>query len=404
MISLKLTPDTRRKKKDNTYPLVFRIRCNRDARDLKTGFTVSETDWSNRTNFIKETHPEYSVIAPRITELKLHYMSRILDYEKTTTSPSIQEAKDFLLSKPKEQVTVYTFWEEEVQQLYRANRNGGAQVYKEALIAINKVKSLNVPFQKVDYNFLRTVETELLNRGVKLNTIGIHYRELRAIYNKAIKAKVVSFEHYPFRDYKIKKEKTRPRTVTLSDMRNYFALNLDQHSFMYDSWLMGQLMFMLIGINFKDMIMLTDADVKTDRVFYKRAKTKKLYSIKLLPRAEEILLYFKSKNSATLFGLITPEDITNREKFTLVIRQRNKVYNSHLAKLGKMIGCREKLTGYVFRYTVSNICKQLGYSKDLIAEALGHEYGNRVTGIYLEAYDKELVDEMNEAVYQAVTS
>jgi len=34
----------------------------------------------------------------------------------------------------------------------------------------------------------------------------------------------------------------------------------------------------------------------------------------------------------------------------------------------------------MFRYTYANIAKQLGYSKDLIAEALGHEYGNKVTG------------------------
>ena len=35
------------------------------------------------------------------------------------------------------------------------------------------------------------------------------------------------------------------------------------------------------------------------------------------------------------------------------------------------------------------------YSKDLIAEALGHEYGNTVTGIYLEPFDLDEVDEMS---------
>lgn len=167
---------------------------------------------------------------------------------------------------------------------------------------------------------------------------------------------------------------------------------------------MGQLMFMLIGINFKDMIMLTDDDVKGCRVFYKRAKTKKLYSIKLLPRAQEILEHFNGRSDETLLGVLKPEDITNREKFTLIIRQRNKVYNAHLKKIGKMIGCQEKLTGYVHRYTWANIAKQLGNSKDLIAESLGHEYGNRVTGIYLEAYDLELVDKLNEEIYRAIVT
>jgi integrase len=56
------------------------------------------------------------------------------------------------------------------------------------------------------------------------------------------------------------------------------------------------------------------------------------------------------------------------------------------------------ITTYVFRYTYANIAKQLGYSKDLIAEALGHEYGNKITGIYLEHFDQSIIDEMNLCV------
>jgi hypothetical protein len=40
----------------------------------------------------------------------------------------------------------------------------------------------------------------------------------------------------------------------------------------------------------------------------------------------------------------------------------------------------------------------LGYSKDIIAESLGHEYGNKVTGIYLDFYENEVIDEVNERV------
>jgi hypothetical protein len=46
--------------------------------------------------------------------------------------------------------------------------------------------------------------------------------------------------------------------------------------------------------------------------------------------------------------------------------------------------------------------KQLGYSKDLIAEGLGHEYGNSVTGIYLEQFDMEVVDIMNQNLINSV--
>ncbi len=48
------------------------------------------------------------------------------------------------------------------------------------------------------------------------------------------------------------------------------------------------------------------------------------------------------------------------------------------------------------------LCIAVGYSKDLIAEALGHEYGNRVTGIYLEQFDNDIVDKMNQNLINSV--
>jgi integrase/recombinase XerD len=38
----------------------------------------------------------------------------------------------------------------------------------------------------------------------------------------------------------------------------------------------------------------------------------------------------------------------------------------------------------------------------MIAEALGHEYGNSVTGIYLEQFDLEIADSMNEKIIASV--
>lgn len=69
-----------------------------------------------------------------------------------------------------------------------------------------------------------------------------------------------------------------------------------------------------------------------------------------------------------------------------------------------MLGLREKLTGYCFRNSIPNIAKQLGYSKDMISEALGHSYGNRVTGIYLEAFDYHLIDQMNEKIVKEINN
>jgi integrase len=333
----------------------------------------------------------------------VEYLGRILEFEKMYPNEiNAQNVRDYLLLKPVKEITVYDFWQQEIDLLYKNKRDGGAQIYKEALISIHKLKSLEISFERIDYNFLKELEAMFAETGMKVNTISLKLRTLRAVYNKAINAKVASYKNYPFRNFRIKKAVTKPRPISLDELRVYFNLKIDKNFGLHDSWLLGKLMFMLIGINFRDLILLTETNIRGDRLFYSRAKTKRLYSIRLLPEAAEIINYFKSKGYYDLFGKVSQEDLNNPRRLTLIIRQRNKVFNSHLNALGKAIGCSERLTGYVFRYTWANIAKKLGYSKDLIAEALGHEYGNKVTGIYLEAYDKELIDEMNAKIIKTV--
>ena len=67
-----------------------------------------------------------------------------------------------------------------------------------------------------------------------------------------------------------------------------------------------------------------------------------------------------------------------------------------------MLEVNEAISTYVFRYSYANIAKQLGYSKDLIGEALGHNTGSQITGIYLEQFDLEIVDDMNEKIIRFI--
>ena len=78
-----------------------------------------------------------------------------------------------------------------------------------------------------------------------------------------------------------------------------------------------------------------------------------------------------------------------------IISQRLKVTNKHLREIGRQLKTTAPISSYVFRYSYANACKELGYSKDLIAEALGHQYGNPTTSIYLNPYDNGLLDDMH---------
>ncbi len=81
-----------------------------------------------------------------------------------------------------------------------------------------------------------------------------------------------------------------------------------------------------------------------------------------------------------------------------LIHQWIKTTNKYLKRLSKLANLPINITTYSARYSFATIAKHLGYSNEMIAEALGHEYGNRVTNTYLDAFDNNTLDEMHKNV------
>ncbi|MCX6310158.1 MAG: site-specific integrase [Bacteroidetes bacterium] len=403
MITLKIVLDKRRAKRDNTFPLVFRMNYNHQVRDIPTGYSILETDWDGKTHSLKKSCIDYDEVSMRLRDCHVKYLGKVIEFERMNSGHvNIQELKEFVISKRIGKLQVGEFWLQEIESLKKNNRHGGARVHQQAYEVLNKVKCLDVPFEKLDYNFLKQMETILIGRGTKQNSVGVYYRALRSIYNQAINSGEVEFCYYPFKKYKIKKEATLPHPISKEEMQKYFMLNLEPTSYLHDSWLLGKLIFLLGGINVADLFRLTDDNLKSGRLIYFRSKTKKMYSLNILPEAQEIFRHLKQKGTRTLCGVLNDDDLNDKSRLPYIIQQKNHLMNDHLKKIGAMIGCSENMSGYTFRYTIANLCKQMGYDVQLIAELLGHSYGNKVTGIYLEAYDLKLIDEMNRRVCSTV--
>lgn len=399
MATIKIVLDQRRAKNDETFPVVIRVRHLKKYFDVKTNYhTKSKVFDSKKEQIIGDINTTNF-----LHDLKDNYSKRLREFlkEHANTSFDINILKKYVLQKPAELTTIEEFWNEVIQQLIDSNRTGTARSYITALSVISKIIDCNCMFSQVSYKDLVVIETTLLKRGVSVNGIAVYMRTFRAICNRAILYNVASHDWYPFRMYKIKKEKTTPRTISINEMQLYFKYTLAPTDKLYKSWCIGKLIFMLRGINLTDLLLLKKANVYNDRIIYKRAKTGKMYSVKILPQVQELITE-STDGSEYLFGSLmnhydkpTLQDIKQYADF-------RKKLNKKLKKISKILEIETPITTYVFRYSYANIAKQLGYSKDLIAEALGHEYGNAVTGIYLEMFDNDIVDNMNYNVLKKV--
>lgn len=405
MIHLKPSLDKRRQRNDGTYPVVLRLTYKGKSRSISTGIYVDSKNWDNQNSFLITNSKSLTVMGERLQEELYSLQQKILEYQryKLSASSDVQSIKEYITGNLNRSTTVLEFWDQEIARLKSISNYGNARNYRSAKLGFQKVQNLNIPFSKVDYTWLIQSETKMKSNGVQINGIAVYMRTIRALYNKAINYGLVGSNEYPFRSYKIKSTKTTPKVLSIEELRAFFNTTLEEDSFFYNSWNFGRLIFMLRGINFADLALLTDENIKYNRIVYRRRKTHKIYSIEILPEVLELINLYKTKERNTLFPILSNEEYMNKANLPIVIEQKRKTCNKWLKKLGEELKLSEKLSTYVFRYSWANAAKSLGYSKDLIAESLGHEYGNSVTGIYLNDFDEETIDEMNLIVCNHLT-
>jgi len=402
MVTIKIFLDKRRITKADTYPLNFRIYYAQKSATRSTKIYLADNQWNDKTKQIRN-HPNAATLNRRLAKDFADLQSELLlaDDEKVKEYLAPKVIEPVIVPEPEPVITVYTFATQLIEELKIDNRIGNAWVYEATVNALRGFHPDDeLPFSKIDYLFLESYNKFLLRRGVKQNTAFLYLRTLRAFYNKAIKHKVADRNLYPFHDFSMKAEKTRKRAVDKELITQIMMIDLPVDSTIWHvrNWFM--LSFYLVGISFVDLALLTSKNIRRDRLIYKRQKTGKLYDIKLLPQAKLILSQYKNGSYGYLLNIINRKTHTSTETLRL-IKDRTKLANKYLARVTEQLKA-EPVTTYTTRHSWATICKKLGVSIELIAESMGHEYGNKTTAVYLDVFDQDVLDEVNKKVARSI--
>jgi integrase len=294
------------------------------------------------------------------------------------------------------------FVEAEITALHECNKSGNALVYKAAWNRLlTYVGDRKLEFTDINYNLLDGFRRQLLKDGVKTNTISNYFRTLRAIYNRGIKAKLVDRSNYPFLDITIKSERTQKRAVHINDVAKLKAVQLQSNTQPWHSRNFFLLSFSLIGISFTDLAYLKPSDIQGGRLIYQRRKTHKQYSIKLNSLATSIMDQYQGQSSKYLLPILPSSVVEDSLTAHRLIKQFIKTTNKYLKRMAQDLNI-DPITTYVARHTWATTAKRMGYSNELIAEALGHEHGNKITNIYLDSFEPSVIDDVNVKVLEAL--
>lgn len=396
MATVKLVLDKRRKKKSGAYPLVIRIRLTGKYVDITTNQELHEHQFDDKNEVVIGNKALNKSLQREVDNCR----NKIIQLEQQQDYLTIEHIKELFNKSQKVEPNIAEFWQLEASRLTEIGKAGNASVYLSSLRGLKRVMNLDIKFKDLNHVHLLEAETQLLKNGVKVNTLSVYMRTLRAICNKAILVDLLDQSCYPFHRYKIKKGKSAPRTLNLEQMQRYFALDLEENHPLYRSYCIGMLLFLLRGINFKDLVKLTQQNVIDGRIVYQRSKTKTLYSIGM-EKEMNVLLKKLSKEGVTLVGIMDDKiqlldhDIEVLKRYS----QHLHVTNNHLKKIGKLLELNVTLSTYVMRYSYANIARSIGISIEEISYLLGHKSSaHSITEIYLEQFDIKKLDALNRRI------
>ena len=195
MATINLILDKRRARKDNTYPLVFRIRVKEKYFDIASGFTLQKEQFDSKTSSVKDD----LLLNEQLLKMKMHYLTKLRAYiSDNIENADLKEIKSHLIGREASTYTLKSFWEQIIDEMKSANRHGNARMYSMTLSVLSKETDLEIPIKSFNYQKLLALEKNLYKRGMSCNGIGVYMKTLRAVFNKAINYDIVGYEWYPF--------------------------------------------------------------------------------------------------------------------------------------------------------------------------------------------------------------
>ena len=390
------------------FPLKLRITHHSKAVHINLDIKLTPEQWDGEKIV---NHKSEKSLNDFISAKKSLAESTILTYGLTNSIDklSANELKTIVESGGETAIKKdgHNFLEYYLSKQEAAKRNNTRLSYESA---INRMKLYDPllstrTFEDIDEDYIRKMDEAWEKAGLTTNSRAVYMRNIRAVFNDAIDDGLTTA--YPFRRFSIKKAPTKKRNLSLDELRalrDYPIVNDFQQKYRD----LFMLCFYLRGINMVDLLGLTKDNIRAGRINYVRAKTGKFYSVKIEPEAKVILSRYKG----TQYLIDVCDGAKDEKQFEGKYKGFLQRMDRNLKKIGpyvrKGLGGKKHITPlvkglsqYWCRHTSATLMAQMGYSNEIIACSLGHEFGIKTTNIYIE-YKQSDVDKANRALIDYV--
>jgi site-specific recombinase XerD len=398
MITFKPVIRTSQVRQDGNVNIKIRVSNNRVLGYIATKYYIYPKEMdkeSGRLNVQYRNPKEVNDINMSLLEIVGQYATRIRNSKERVEKLPMSMLLKFLREKG-DPTDLFTLLDKTIKTLDQEGNVNYRDAYKGTKVKLETFTGSSVlPFEIITSAWLEKFDSWMKTTGGKQdslgkflglspNSIGVHMRNVKTLYNQAITDGIADISTNPFRRYKIPKAATRKRNLSALEIATIYRVEIKDPLM---AWArdMFMLSFFLIGINMKDLFLLSK--IEDGRIFYIRSKGKKPYSIKVHPEAQEII----SRYPGSKYLLNTMDRYVD-------YRSATKRVNYKLKDIGKLCKIEKEITTYWCRHSWATIGRSLKIAKDDISLGLGHQRPNlEITEIYIDD-EQEIIDIANRQI------
>jgi site-specific recombinase XerD len=376
------------------HEVFLRITQNRKHKRLKLGISVKKADFNREARYgkwIRTINSDYASINAKLDNKIKDAKRNFDDLEAKKQSLSLHSIKQKIIN-PETSHSFFAFAKEELDKLSTSKQKSYSfeKHFRSVIFKGEKSKTKNnlqdyaeskgyddLLFSDITYGFLKDYESFLSGKGNKTNTIHKKMGFFKALYNEAIKRKLVKAQDSPFIEYEIKKTPVSKDKLTQEEINNIEKLQLPEGSLIWNSRNMFLFSFYQAGIRASDCIKLTWGNVIEGRLIYCMDKNEKPLNLKIMPKAEEILKLYRMPEVRAkdfIFPLLdSRKDFSDRIFLFNQVSSKNALINKNLRKIAEKAGIIKKISFHISRHSFASIAKnEMKLSTEMISELLNH--------------------------------
>ena len=378
---------------DKAGVIYYQVTHCRRTRQITTKLRVKPSEWNSDEERMRTSAPNSTMVQNQIDSDVALLRRIICEYDNCNKEYKIED----IISRYKSaeiNISVLDYMQTQVEQLRASNRLGTAQNYEKTMRSFRRfLDHIRLPISALSEQVITDYNAFLIQRGLVRNSVSFYMRVMRAIYNKAVRQRLVEQQH-PFTEVYTGIDHTRKRAVSESIITQLYRIELEPCSPLAMCRDIFIFSYCTRGMAFIDIAYLKRSDIQNGAICYARRKTGQLLTIRIEPCIQRIIDRYADPNSPYIFPILKTMEVAEAyEQYQYALNTHNRL----LGRLSTMLGCGCRLTSYTARHSWATAARNHNVPISVISQGMGHT-SEQTTQIYLTMLENSVIDEANRGI------